>query len=159
MKTWKEKKKTGLQTNIAAPDEPTNSDLYMALMSASEKTSVKAASLQSDLIFEEIGHRIKEVGSQLVKKMGAIFQWDIMIGGKRVAQWTLDLKTGSGEIYQGTACKPPDTVFTLSDHDFMELVLGKLKPQRAFLVGKVKVKGNIMLGHKLETILKEYVKF
>lgn len=159
MKTWKEKKKTALQTAPAAPEEPVVSDLYVALMSASKKTSAKTTSLQSDLIFEEIGHRIKEVGSQLVKKVDAIFQWDIMRGGKRVAQWTLDLKTGSGEMYQGTSCKAPDTVFTLSDHDFMELVLGKIKPQRAFLVGKVKVKGNIMLGHKLEVILKEYVKF
>lgn len=155
---WKVKEKIGLRTNTTTPKEPVDSNLYVALKSASEKTSVKAASLQSDLVFEEIGHRIKNVGSQLVKKVGAIFQWNIMIGEKRVAQWTLDLKTGSGEMYQGTACKPPDTVFTLSEHDFMELARGKLKPQRAFLVGKVKVKGNIILGYKLETILKEYVK-
>ncbi|XP_062985779.1 SCP2 sterol-binding domain-containing protein 1 [Elgaria multicarinata webbii] len=159
MKMWKEKQKTCLQTKINTSEEVAASDLYMTLMSSSKSPSAKATELQSDLIFQEIGCRVKEVGSQLVKKVNAIFQWDIMNGGKTVAQWTLDLKTGSGEVYRGASRKSANTVFILSDHDFMELVLGKIKPQKAFLVGKVKVKGNILLGHKLELILKEYTKF
>ncbi|XP_061491475.1 SCP2 sterol-binding domain-containing protein 1 [Rhineura floridana] len=159
MKLWKEKKKTCLQTKINTSEEAAASEVYMTMVSTSKNSSAKATGLQSDLIFEEFGQRIKEVGSQLVKKVNAVFQWDIMSGGKMVAQWTLDLKTGSGEVYKGGSRKPANTVFILSDHDFMELVLGKIKPQRAFLVGKVKVRGNILLSHKLETILKDYAKF
>uniref|UniRef100_A0A8C8S558 SCP2 sterol binding domain containing 1 n=1 Tax=Pelusios castaneus TaxID=367368 RepID=A0A8C8S558_9SAUR len=155
---WKERKKMYLQTKIKGTEEATDSDSYVGLASTSAKPSLKAAGLQSDLIFEEIGHRIKKVGTQLVKKVNAIFQWDITRDGKMVVQWTLDLKNGSGEIYQGASRCPADTVFTLSDHDFMELVLGKIKPQRAFFVGRLKVRGNIMLGQKLEVILKDYVK-
>uniref|UniRef100_A0A8D0DYJ6 SCP2 sterol binding domain containing 1 n=1 Tax=Salvator merianae TaxID=96440 RepID=A0A8D0DYJ6_SALMN len=155
---WKEKKKVCLQ-KINTSEEAAVSEFYTTLTSTPKNSSGKMVGLQSDLIFEEIGHRIKEIGSQLVKKVNAVFQWDIMNGGIMVAQWTLDLKSGSGEIYRGASRKPANTVFVLSDHDFMELVLGKIKPQRAFLVGKVKVRGNILLGHKLEMILKDYVKF
>lgn len=34
-------------------------------------------------------------------KVKAIFQWDINCGGT-VKQWTVDLKNGSGELYEGT---------------------------------------------------------
>ncbi|XP_034619925.1 SCP2 sterol-binding domain-containing protein 1 [Trachemys scripta elegans] len=135
---WKERKKTYLQSKIKETEEATGSGSYVTLTSTSAKPSGKAASLQSDLIFEEIGRRIKEMGSQLVKKVNAIFQWDITRDGQMVVQWTLDLKTGSGEIYQGASRCPADTVFTLSDHDFMQLVLGKIKPHRAFFVGRLK---------------------
>ncbi|KAG6936647.1 SCP2 sterol binding domain containing 1 [Chelydra serpentina] len=155
---WKERKKSYLQTKIKEAEEATGSGSYVALTSTSAKPSGKATGLQSDPIFEEIGHRIKEMGSQLVKKVNAIFQWDITRDGKMVVQWTLDLKTGSGEIYQGASRCPADTVFTLSDHDFMQLVLGKIKPQRALFVGRLKVRGNIMLGQKLEMILKNHAK-
>ncbi|XP_020646196.2 SCP2 sterol-binding domain-containing protein 1 [Pogona vitticeps] len=148
---WKEKKKACLQTKISTSDET-------AVTENPENSSANGNGLQSDLIFEEMGRRISEAGNQLVNKVNAVFQWDIMNGGKIVAQWTLDLKTGSGEVYRGASRKPANTMFILSDHDFMELALGKIKPQKAFLVGKVKVKGNILLSHKLEMLLKEYMK-
>ncbi|XP_013923401.1 PREDICTED: SCP2 sterol-binding domain-containing protein 1 [Thamnophis sirtalis] len=153
---WKERLKC-LQMKINTSEQTAVSDLYEPLMT-SRNASTKGPGLQSDLIFEQIGHRIKGVGSQLVKKVNAVFQWDIMNGGKVVAQWTLDLKSGSGQVYPGASHEPANTVFILSEHDFMELALGKIKPQKAFLFGKVKVKGNILLGQKLEMILKEYAK-
>ncbi|XP_019399536.1 PREDICTED: SCP2 sterol-binding domain-containing protein 1 [Crocodylus porosus] len=152
---WKEGKKIYIQSKIK---EAADSSSYVTLRSASPKPSVKATGLRSDLIFEEIGHSIKQVGSQLATKVNAVFQWDITSNGKVVMQWTLDLKTGSGEIYRGASCSPADTIFILSDHDFMDLVLGKIKPQRALFVGRLKVKGNIMLGQKLVMILKDHVK-
>uniref|UniRef100_A0A8D0L7L4 SCP2 sterol binding domain containing 1 n=1 Tax=Sphenodon punctatus TaxID=8508 RepID=A0A8D0L7L4_SPHPU len=155
---WKERKKIYLQTKMKETEETAASAVYVTLMSASANPSTKAAGLQSDLVFEEIGHRLKDVGPQLVKKVNAVFQCDITSSGRTVVQWTLDLKTGSGEAYRGASRAPADTVFTLSDHDFMQLVLGKIKPQRAFLAGKVKVRGNILLSHKLEMILKDYTK-
>lgn len=44
--------------------------------------------LQSDLVFAEIGRRIKDVGAELVKKVNAIFGWEITKGGKTAAQWS-----------------------------------------------------------------------
>ncbi|XP_015262179.1 PREDICTED: SCP2 sterol-binding domain-containing protein 1 [Gekko japonicus] len=155
---WKEMKKKCLHAKMKTAEETAASELYMALVVAPKNPPAKAAGLQSDVVFEEIGRRIREVGSQLVQKVNAIFQWDIMSGELMVAQWTLDLKTGSGEIYRGPSRQSASAVFTLSENDFMELVLGKVKPQRAFLGGKIKVKGSILLSHRLEAILKDYIK-
>ncbi|KAJ7338328.1 hypothetical protein JRQ81_011300 [Phrynocephalus forsythii] len=149
----KEKNKASRPTKSNPPD-----GTAVTVVSASDHASANADGLQSDKIFEEISRCVHKTGDQLVSKVNAVFQWDIMDGGKIVAQWTLDLKTGSGEVYRGASRKPANTMFILSEHDFMELALGKIKPQKAFLIGKVKVKGNLLLSHKLETILKEYMK-
>uniref|UniRef100_F7E6V5 SCP2 sterol binding domain containing 1 n=2 Tax=Ornithorhynchus anatinus TaxID=9258 RepID=F7E6V5_ORNAN len=113
--------------------------------------------LQCDLVFEEMGRRIQEAGGQLVGKVNAIFQLDITDGGKTAVQWTVDLKNGSGEVYPGSARSPADTVFTIPHHIFMELVLGKVSPQWAFLAGKLKVSGKVRLGQKLEKIFRDCV--
>lgn len=42
----------------------------------------------------------------------------------------IDLKNGSGEVYQGPAKGSADTTIIISDEDFMEVVLGKLDPQK-----------------------------
>lgn len=42
----------------------------------------------------------------------------------------IDLKSGSGKVYQGPAEGSADTTIIISDEDFMEVVLGKLDPQK-----------------------------
>lgn len=49
--------------------------------------------LQSDLVFAEIGRRIKDLGSELVKKVNAVFGWEITKDGKIAAQWSTCLNT------------------------------------------------------------------
>lgn len=41
---------------------------------------------------------------------------------------------------------------TVDDDDLVKLMFGKLNPQRAFMMGKLKVKGNIMLLQRLNSI-------
>lgn len=44
--------------------------------------------LQSDLVFAEIGRRIKDMGAELVKKINAVFEWEIIQGGQTAACWS-----------------------------------------------------------------------
>lgn len=51
-------------------------------------TFVQSGGLQSELVFAEIGRRIKDMGSELVKKVNAVFGWEITKDGKNAAQWS-----------------------------------------------------------------------
>ena len=42
----------------------------------------------------------------------------------------------------------------VQDADFLDLAAGKLQPQKAFMSGKIKIKGNMGLSTKLEGVLK-----
>ncbi|KAL1786947.1 SCP2 sterol-binding domain-containing protein 1 [Sigmodon hispidus] len=154
-------KRTDPQAKIKAGDRPQTCH-SMALGSATEQQRphpLDLSDFQGFSVFEDISHHIKEVGSRLVKKVNAIFQLDITKDGKTILQWTIDLKNGSGDTYLGSARLPADTVFIIPDSVFMELVVGKMNPQKAFLAGKFKVRGKVFLSQKLERIFRDWGKF
>lgn len=73
-------------------------------------------------------------------------------GGKELV-YTIDLKKNA-EAYEGKAKGKADVTINLSDDTMMDLADGKLNGQKAFMSGKLKVKGNIMLATKLDGVLK-----
>uniref|UniRef100_A0A7N8YM47 Peroxisomal multifunctional enzyme type 2 n=1 Tax=Mastacembelus armatus TaxID=205130 RepID=A0A7N8YM47_9TELE len=158
---WKEGNRIYIQCKVKETDVVVLSGAYVDLHAASDASPEhpkQGGGLQSELVFAEIGRRIKDVGSELVKKVNAVFAWEITKDGKNTAQWTIDLKNGSGSLHKGPYSGKVDVTFTVSDEDFLDVVQGKLNPQKAFFSGKLKVRGNIMLSQKLEVILKDYAK-
>ncbi|XP_017655691.1 SCP2 sterol-binding domain-containing protein 1 [Nannospalax galili] len=154
-------KKTDPQPKIKAGDRPQTcqSKVLGSAPKPAMSHPLELSEFQSFPVFEDISHHIKEVGAQLVKRISAVFQLDITKDGKTVLQWTIDLKNGSGDTYLGSARVPADTVFTIPDSVFMEIIVGKMNPQRAFLAGTFKVRGKVLLSQKLERIFREWVKF
>lgn len=63
----------------------------------------------------------------------------------------MDLKNAT--VTEGATAKA-DTTMTTSDEDFVDIALNKLNPQTAFMKGKLKIQGNIMLAQKLGPLLK-----
>lgn len=71
----------------------------------------------------------------------------------KICVLAMDLK--SAKVYEGCPKDgKPNTTLTISDEDFMDMTLGKLNPQAAFMKGKLKITGNIMMAQKLSPLLK-----
>ena len=46
-------------------------------------------------------------------------------------EWTLDLRSGKGKVSKGgTGSDKPDLTLTISDDNFVKLVMGKMGPQQ-----------------------------
>ncbi|XP_045537607.1 peroxisomal multifunctional enzyme type 2-like [Papilio machaon] len=119
---------------------------------SSAPSQQSSSSLKSDGLFAKIDEQVK-ANPSLAKSIGAVYLYNITENGKTVKQWTLDLKTGS--VHEGAPKSgKPDTTMTLSDEDLIALASGSLNPQTAFLKGKLKIAGNMMLAQKLQPLLK-----
>ncbi|XP_037936139.1 peroxisomal multifunctional enzyme type 2 [Teleopsis dalmanni] len=108
--------------------------------------------LPSDAIFQKIIDGVKDNEAK-AKAVNGVFLYKITKDGKVVKEWTIDCK--NVKVYEGPAKDVKvDTTLTCSDEDFVDIALGKLNPQAAFMKGKLKIAGNIMLTQKLAPLLK-----
>merc|ERR1711991_568638 len=98
-------------------------------------------------VFGKLGDALKSQGPELVKKVGAVYEWKISGNS-----WTMDLKNGSGAIKQGSAGKA-DCTLSMDEKVFLYLMQGKVNAQQAFMQGKLKIGGNMAFAMKLGPIL------
>ena len=83
-----------------------------------------------------------------------VFQLQVKNDAAQEETWTIDLKK-TGTVYKGPATTAKaDVTIILSDETFTQLASGKLDGQKAFMTGKLKTKGNMMLATKLDGVLK-----
>ena len=78
----------------------------------------------------------------------ALVQYDVTVGG---SPHTYQLKIGGGtcEVVKGRA-DPPRVTLTLALPDFLRLVAGKLPPVEAFMTGKLKLQGDVMIATAMQ---------
>ncbi|XP_015114273.1 hydroxysteroid dehydrogenase-like protein 2 [Diachasma alloeum] len=91
------------------------------------------------------------ISPELVKKVGAIYQFNMT--GAQKGTWFLDLKNGNGGFGKGTPISPADATLTMESTNFFDMFTGKLKPATAFLMGKLKIDGNLQTAMKLEKLM------
>src|SRR5579864_7366839 len=77
------------------------------------------------------------------------FQWNIT--GDEAGKWAFRVADGIGETIPGGVEKP-DVTFTASDKDWIAITEGKLDAMNAFMTGKLRVSGDMMLAMKLQQL-------
>ncbi len=88
-------------------------------------------------------------GVPLISKVNAVFGFEVTKtkGGKVEAVYEIDLKNGKGNVRKGKPEKA-DATFTITEADMVQICLGKLNPQMAFMQGRMKIKGNMAKATK-----------
>ena len=98
-------------------------------------------------VFAALTKAVESKGSELVSKFQGVVKFKI--DGH---EWLVDLKNGTGSVEENGSGKADITV-TVADKDFVQMAMGKLNPQSAFMGGKLKVSGNMALAMKLGPVL------
>lgn len=85
----------------------------------------------------------------LIEKVRGIYGFKVKNGPDGAeAYWVINCKEGKGKItYNGK--EKCDVTFIVNDEDVVDLIAGKLNPQKAFFQGKIKIQGNMGLAMKL----------
>jgi len=89
----------------------------------------------------------------MVKAVGGTYQFNIKNAAGKTQQWGLDLKNGTGSVSVGPPAKA-DCTLTVGDDDFVSIMTGKVNAQQAFMQGKMKISGNMILATKLSGAIK-----
>lgn len=63
------------------------------------------------------------------------------------------MKNGNGSFGKGEPNQPADAVLTMESKNFFDMFTGKLKPASAFMMGKLKIDGNLQTAMKLEKLM------
>ncbi|XP_063981543.1 hydroxysteroid dehydrogenase-like protein 2 [Diachasmimorpha longicaudata] len=121
-----------------------DSEKYIKLQSEQKPSGNRSV----EVLFKAIEANISP---ELVKKVGAIYQFNMT--GAEKGTWFLDLKNGNGGFGRGTPTNPADATLTMESTNFFDMFTGKLKPATAFLMGKLKIDGNLQTAMKLEKLM------
>jgi putative sterol carrier protein len=82
-----------------------------------------------------------------------IYQFNL--SGDDGGTFQMIIESEEAKAIQGVE-KEPNVVLTLKAEDFKDLVAGTLNPTAAFMSGKLKIKGNMGLALKLQTVLNSF---
>jgi putative sterol carrier protein len=103
----------------------------------------------------------KDIFNEMQKRMDAnpgklggikaVFQFEIT--GADPGNFYVTVGDGSAKVSEGAAGSPNVTV-TMGSNDFMDMVEGRLDSMAAFMGGKLKVTGDMMLAMQLQNLLK-----
>lgn len=99
-----------------------------------------------DDIFEKLPGQIQEAKAE---GFSATIQFDL--SGDSGGQWYVTVDNGDAAVEKGSADEPAATI-RMSASDFVDMMTGDLDPMNAFMMGKVKVEGDLNTVMKFQTL-------
>ena len=100
-------------------------------------------------VFEDMKRRLTK---EKAEKINASYLFDI--GGEGGGTWCVDLTKPSDWVTSSAKETPAQCTITIGKaEDWVALASGKMNPTMAFMQGKIKVKGDMSLALKLQSLL------
>jgi putative sterol carrier protein len=91
------------------------------------------------------------LNADAAKGMNSTIQFNL--SGDNGGQWYVSIKDGKAEVSKGAASAPNMTL-SMSASDYVDMTMGKLNGQMAFMSGKLKISGDMGLAMKLQSLFK-----
>ena len=107
----------------------------------------------SDLNAQQIFNDIlpeKLEGNEKARSANAVYVFDL--DGDTGGTWTVDLTKDADFVTEG-AVDEADCTISMKEDDFVKLWEGKLPGAQAFMMGKLKIKGDMGLAMKLQNFI------
>ncbi|MBF0526173.1 MAG: SCP2 sterol-binding domain-containing protein [Deltaproteobacteria bacterium] len=79
----------------------------------------------------------------------AVFQY--VITGEEGGNWSVTVKDQTCTVNEGMA-DSPNVTLTMAAPDYLDLINGRLNGMTAYMTGKLKIGGDLMLSQKLMTM-------
>lgn len=99
--------------------------------------------------FKVKAEQLQEAGGSL-DGINAVYQFNL--SGDDGGSWVIDLASESKGVREGEE-DGAQCIISMTAPDFMSMIQGSLNPQMAFMTGKLRVKGDMGLALKLQSIL------
>jgi len=115
------------------------------------ESKVAVAGFNSSTFFVELDKTIKE--SPEIMEVSAVYEFALTNSKGDKQSWTVDLKNGKGGVFAGKVenVKPDCTMIT-SDDSWMNIMSGSQDATELFMSGGLKIKGDMSLAMKLDTL-------
>ena len=98
---------------------------------------------------DSIKEMYKSFRPEVAGNLNATYLFDI--SGSTGGKWTLNIKDGKCDLTPGAAGTPSVTI-SIADQDWISIQKGKLNSQMAFMMGKLRVAGDMGLAMKLQSL-------
>ncbi|KAI0232666.1 Peroxisomal multifunctional enzyme type 2 [Lamellibrachia satsuma] len=130
---------------------------YVDLTSSPSDSQQDTQNLVCESVFTDLKQRVM-ADDKLVKKVNAVYLFNITRQGRTVTQWTVDLR--QGHIYPGEPKQshPAECTITIDEVDLVAMSTGRLYLPKAFLEGRAKVQGQLVLAERLSRIFRQSAK-
>lgn len=78
--------------------------------------------------------------------------WQFDLSGEGAENFYVDVRNGKATVLSGNHASPGVTI-QMSAPDFVSMIKGELSGMNAFMTGRLKIKGDMGLAMKLQSIL------
>ncbi len=91
------------------------------------------------------------LNADAAKGMNSTIQFNL--SGDDGGQWYVTIKDSKAEVSKGTASAANMTL-SMTAQDYVDMIMGKLNGQMAFMSGKLKISGDMGLAMKMQSLFK-----